>query len=68
MKLIGLGHFHTEKATTFGSLQFRKKMPETCKIMHRMDRRKLFSLSHNTRTKGHLLKLTNGRVRTGKIK
>ena len=33
-----------------------------------MDRGKIFSLSHNTRTRGHPLKLSVGRVRTEKRK
>ena len=44
-------------------------MIEMDKIMQRMDkvdRKKLFSLSHNTRTRGHPFKLSVGRVRTDK--
>ena len=36
--------------------------------MNKVDRGKLFSLSCNTRTRGHALKLSVGRVRTDKIK
>ena len=46
-------------------------MFETYKIMQGMskvDRGKLFSLSQNTRTRGHTLKLRAGRVRTDKRK
>ena len=46
-------------------------MIEMYKIMQGMskvDRGKLFSLSQNTRTRGHTLKLRAGRVRTDKRK
>ena len=46
-------------------------MTETYTIMQRMDkmdRRKLFYLSHNTRIRGHGLKLNVGRVRTDQRK
>ena len=44
---------------------------ESYRIMQgvdKVDRGKLFSLSHNTRTMGHQLKLSVGRVRTDKRK
>ena len=46
-------------------------MMETYKIMQGMDqvdRGKLFSLSRHTRTRGHPLQLSVGRMRTDKIK
>ena len=64
-RLRRLGLFSLEKR------RLRGDMIETYKIMHgkdRVEKERLFSLSHNTRTRGHPLKLSVGRVRTDKRK
>ena len=75
--ITGLGHLPYEerlKHLGFFSLEKRRlrgDMIETYKIMQgrsKVDRGKLFSLSQNTRTRGHTLKLSAGRVRTDKRK
>ena len=64
-RLKHLGLFSLEKR------RLRANVIETYKIMQGMskvDRGKLFSLSQNTRTRGHTLKLRAGRVKTDKRK
>ena len=70
-----LGHLSYEERLqhlglfSLGKRRLTGDMSETYKIMQgidKMDRGKLFSLSHSTRTRGHPLKLSVGRVRTDK--
>ena len=53
-----MGLFSLEKRHQRGDMQ----------VMDKVDRGKLFSLSRNTRTRGHPLKLSVGRLRTHKRK
>ena len=75
--MTGLGHLpYEERLQHLGLFSLEKRhlrgdMIETYQIMQGMgevDRGKLFSLSRNTRTRGHPLKLSVGRVRTDKRK
>ena len=75
--ITGLGHLsYEERLQRLGLFSLEKRrlrgdMIETYKIMHgrdRVDRGTFFSLSHNTRTRGHPLKLSVGRVKTDKRK
>ena len=70
-----LGHLpHEERLQRLGL--FREKAPEEDMIerskmmqgMDKVDRWKLFSLSCNTRTRGHTVELSVGKVRTDKRK
>ena len=72
-----LGHLlYEERQQCLGLFSLEKRHPrgdmtEMYKIMQGMDkvdRGKLFSLSHNNRTRGHPLKLNVGRVKTNNIK
>lgn len=69
--------FPLRKAKEFGTFQLPKKdnrdndMTEADQIMHRaekVDRGNFLSLSHNTRTEGHPIKVMINRFRAGKGK
>ena len=75
--MTGLGHLpYEERLQHLGLFSLEKRrlkgdLIETSKIiqgMDKVDRGKLFPLSHNTRTRGHPLQLSVGRVRTDKRK
>ena len=75
--ITGLGHLpYEERLQRLGLFSLEKRhlredMIEMHKIIQGMDkveRGKLFSLSHNTRTRGYPLQLSVGRVRTEKRK
>ena len=62
-RLHQLGLFSLEKR------RLRGGMIEVYKIMHgveNVDRETFFSFSHNTRTRGHPMKLIGGKLRTDK--
>ena len=68
-------HFpYEERLRCLGLLSLEKRrlrgdMIEVYKIMHgleKVEKEVLFSLSHNTRTRGHSMKLVSSRVRTDK--